>query len=234
MNFIDINNNIRAFLKDKNADFTLKELIFFPVVILAMVFLSFYTNDNKIALISAICGITYTIFNGKGNIYCYFFGIIGTLCYSYLAFQNGLWGNFFLNFFYYFPLEIMGIFLWKKHLINKTQIKKTKLKQLQKYFYYGVSVVITIILAIIIKLYNFSFLNFLDFLTLFLSIMAMILAVKRCIEQWYYWTIVNFISVTIWSIAYLNGSNCLATVFMWGIYLILGIYFLFQWKTADK
>ena len=222
-----INNSLISLLNKK-------EILFFSFSIIFMVFLSIYTNDNKIALLAAICGICYTLLNGKGKIYCYFFGIIGTLCYSYLSFKNGLWGNFLLNFLYYFPIEIIGIFLWKKHLINKTTVKKTKLLTSQKRIFYGISMLICLSLALIIKFYNFSLLNYLDFLTLFLSIIAMILAVKRCLEQWYFWIIVNFISMIIWIIAYLKGSNCLATIFMWGIYFILGICFLLQWKKELK
>ena len=227
MKFLNINNGLISLLKKK-------EILFFSFSIIFIVFLSIYTNDNKIALTAAFCGICYTFLNGKGKIYCYFFGIIGTLCYSYLSFRNGLWGNFLLNFLYYFPLEIAGIFLWKKHLINKTTVKKTKLKNFQKNIFYGLTILICILLALIIKIYNLSILNYLDFLTLFLSIIAMVLAVKRCFEQWYFWLIVNFISMIIWIIAYNNGSNCLATIFMWGVYFILGIYFLLRWKEELK
>ena len=230
MKFIDINNSIKAFLKKEVMELAAKEKIFFFAVIAVILFLLILMHDSKIALISALCGISYTIFNGKGKIYCYFFGITGTLCYSYLAFKNGLWGNFFLNFLYYLPLEIIGLINWKKHLINEFTVKKTKLNNKQRFFLIIISVAIASILVSIVYFYQFTILNFLDFLTLALSVMAMILAVKRCIEQWYLWSIVNFLSVILWILAYINGSNCLATIIMWGVYFVLGIYFLKEWK----
>lgn len=234
MKIININDSIKAFLDKESADFSPKEKILFPLLIIAIVVLSFLVKDSKIALISAICGISYTIFNGKGKIYCYFFGITGTLLYSYLAFKNGLLGNFSLNFFYYLPLEIIGLISWKKHLINKTSVKKTSLKKTQRVALWIFVFIATIVLALIIIFNNLTILNFLDFLTLFLSIIAMILAVKRLIEQWYLWSTVNFLSVIIWSVAYLRGSNCFATIVMWGIYFVLGIYFLKKWQREIK
>ena len=33
-----------------------------------------------------------------------------------------------------------------------------------------------------------------------------------------------------WVEAYLNGSNCFATILMWATYVVLAVYFLFTWK----
>ena len=64
-------------------EFTKKELsgwgkyerIIFPLEILLIILISIYMNDNKVALVSAVCGICYTILAGKGKISCYFFGL---------------------------------------------------------------------------------------------------------------------------------------------------------------
>ena len=225
MKFIDIYNKIQKFLTGEKA--------FFCCVVIILIILSYLTHDNKIALISAVFGIGYTIFNGKSNIFCYFFGIVSTLLYSYLSFRNRLFGNFSLNIFYYLPVQIIGLINWKKHLITPLTVKKTKLKTSQKKIYYSITLTITTILIISIIILKLSFLNFLDGLTLILSIIAMILAVKRCFEQWYYWISVNFLSMIMWILAYFNGSNCLLTIIMWGIYLILGVYFFKKWQKEN-
>ena len=101
------------------------EKVFFPFVILFILLFSLWKNDSFVAIISAICGITYTIFAGKGRVVCYIFGLVATICYSYLAFASELWGNLTLNLLYYFPASIVGIFLWNKNLKeNKQEIKK--------------------------------------------------------------------------------------------------------------
>ena len=58
----------------------------------------------------------------------------------------------------------------------------------------------------------------------------MLLTVKRCIEQWYIWIIVNALTLVMWFNAYINGSNSLVLVFMWLTYLVLAFYFLKEWK----
>ena len=75
---------IKNFLLREIKGFNIFEKIFFPLEIILIITISFIINDSKIALISAICGISYTILAGKGKISCYFIGILGTFCYCYI------------------------------------------------------------------------------------------------------------------------------------------------------
>ena len=99
------------------------ETIFLPVILICVLFVSLYMKDSLIATISALCGISYTILAGKGKISCYFIGMVGTLCYSFLSWKNLLFGNLILYLGYYFPMEIVGVFAWKKHLKQDKQEK---------------------------------------------------------------------------------------------------------------
>lgn len=124
-------------IKSEFGGFYGREKVLFPLVIILTVFLSFYTNDNKIALVSAICGMSYTILAGKGKVSCYFIGMIGTFCYSYLAFINGFYGNLALYLLYYFPMEIIGIYKWSRHLKKeKREIVKTFLSFKERVIYF--------------------------------------------------------------------------------------------------
>ena len=58
----------------------------------------------------------------------------------------------------------------------------------------------------------------------------MYLTVKRCIEQWIVWIIINGLSFIMWLDIALKGEKVYSTVFMWGVYFILAIYFYIVWK----
>lgn len=206
------------------------ERIIFPLGILFIIVLSFVMNDSKIALISSICGVSYSILAGKGKISCYFLGLAGTACYSYLSFKNALYGNLALYLLYYFPMQVFGIFKWKEHLKKDAQeIVKTCLSNKEKVIYLTLSILFSIIgYVILVFLKDQS--PVIDSLTSVLSVVGLILTVKRCIEQWYVWFIVNGLSVVMWIGAYSNGSNCFTTILMWGAYFVLSIYFLHTWK----
>lgn len=206
------------------------EKVFFPLVIFIIVVVSLLINDSKIALLSALCGISYTILAGKGRVICYFIGMAGTICYSYLAFINGFYGNLLLYSLFYFPMEIIGIYKWSKNLKkNKREIIKTNLSGSERYIYLSVFTILAIIIAFVLKYFNASN-PYMDSFTTVFSVLGQILTVKRCIEQWYIWFFVNIFSMLMWIIAYNNGSNCFATIIMWFIYVVLAVYFLIEWR----
>ena len=78
---------IKEFLIREFSGFNLFEKIFFPLELVLIFVISFIINDSKIALVSALAGISYTILAGKGKILCYFIGICGTFCYCYISYN---------------------------------------------------------------------------------------------------------------------------------------------------
>ena len=218
------------FIKNELQGWGKIERIIFPLEILLIVVISLYMGDNKIALISAVCGISYTILAGKGKISCYIFGLTGTMCYAYIAFLNTLYGNLFLYALYYFPMQVLGIFKWRQNLNSKTrEIVKTTLTMNERIIYFICAIIGSILLAMILELSGDKT-PYIDGITTIFSVIGLLLTVKRCIEQWYIWIVVNGLSMIMWIEAYKNGSNCFATILMWATYLVLAFYFLHTWK----
>ena len=70
----------------------------------------------------------------------------------------------------------------------------------------------------------------LDSITTGLSIGGMYLTVRRAIEQWIFWLIVNLFSLFMWISVAFSGAKVYSTIAMWGVYVFLAIYFYLQWK----
>lgn len=211
-----------------------REIIFLYLVLFFILISSHLVKDTPIAVMSAICGIMYTIIAGKGKISCYFFGLAGSWCYVWLSLSNALWGNMLLYLCYYIPMQILGIFRWKKHLHNDTnEIIRIRLNTKQR--------IILLLIGLVGSIFTSGVLYFChdkspvaDGITTFLSILGMYLTVRRAIEQWIVWFIVNGISVLMWLNLFMHGAKTLATVIMWGVYFVLAIYFYFDWRKSFK
>lgn len=183
-----------------------------------------------ISVIYTICGITYTALAGKGRVICYLFGITATCCYSYLAYDNQIYGNFLLNTGYYLPMQIIGIFAWNKNLKkDKKEIIKTKLSKKERLILTGITTKLCIVMVAFLKSSN-DMTPGLDGITTILSVLGMYLTVKRCIEQWLVWIIVNSLAIIMWLKVSLSNHETYSTAIVWSIYLIMGIYFYFQWR----
>ena len=189
-----------------------------------------FFKDSPISLISAFFGITYTFLAGKGYPMCYLFGLTGSLFYGYLAFKNALWGNLILYLAYYVPMQIIGFFKWNSHLkTDEKNIVKISLSNKEKYMTLALTLLFTVLT--IITLYFFKDNNpIIDGITTIFSITGMYLTVRRAIEQWQIWMIVNGLSLIMWFLIALNGEKVYCTIIMWLVYFICAIYFYFCWK----
>ena len=187
-------------------------------------------KDNPAAILSAFFGITYTFLAGKGNPICYLFGISGSGFYMYLAFHNALWGNLALYAGYYLPMQIFGFFRWNKNLKDgKNEIIKISLSCKDRLILALITLILTIFAIIILYFLNDKS-PIIDGITTIFSIAGMYLTVRRAIEQWIVWVIVNGLSAIMWLLIALNGEKVYSTVIMWSVYFIFAIYFYICWR----
>ena len=210
--------------------FKKSEIIGTITIYLILLLNVFVFKDSPIAFVSAFFGITYTILAGKGTPICYIFGIMGSSFYGYLSFHNALWGNLILYMGYYVPMQILGYFRWHKHLkSDKYEIEKTFLSKKELFVLILISILACIISTFILILTKDKS-PYIDAITSVLSIAGMYLTVKRAIEQWWFWMIVNGFSAFMWIKIALGGEKVYSTVIMWSVYFILAIYFYITWK----
>lgn len=206
------------------------EKAFITLILLFIITNAIIQKDSVIAVISAICGILYTFLAGKGLPICYLFGITGSSFYGLLSFQNALWGNLILYIGYYLPMQILGYFKWSKNLQdNKKEIIKIKLPQKELFSLILILSILSVAIYFLLKHLNDSK-PILDSITTVFSIGGMYLTVRRAIEQWIFWMIVNTLSFIMWITVALNGIKVYSTIIMWGVYLILAIYFYITWS----
>lgn len=127
-------------------------------------------------------------------------------------------------------MQILGIFKWKKHLKKDTkEIVKTRLSNKNRITLLFIGILGSIITSIILH-YCHDKSPIADGITTFLSVLGMYLTVRRAIEQWVVWMIVNGISALMWINLVLHGTKTYSTVIMWVVYFVLAIYFYFEWK----
>lgn len=191
---------------------------------------AYLMKDSPIALVSAFCGITYTILAGKGIPSCYLIGVVGSAFYAYLSFINALWGNLILYAGYYVPMQILGFFQWSKHLkSDKKEIVKIRLGNKERIglIIFGSLISLCTILCLI---YFNDKSPVIDGITTIFSIFGMYLTVRRAIEQWMVWMVVNGLSFIMWLQIALGGGKVYSTVIMWGVYFILSVYFYYVWR----
>ena len=199
----------------------------------AIAIISIIMGENWLGIASAVTGTLYTLLAGKGKISCYFFGIFNSAAYGYIAFGQKLYGDAVLNWVWYLPMMFTGIICWRRRMDQESCVIKSRLSCRGRILTVLLSLTGIVIFAFVLRKSGDSQ-PFVDASTTVLSVTAMILTVKRCVEQWLGWMLVNAISVGMWLKVYLTGGNSIATLLWWLIMLITGMIFFIQWSMALK
>ena len=200
------------------------------VLAIAAVSLTFWSSDDALhstlSLIAAVTGMMYTMLAGRGRISCYAFGLVNAPLYAYLSFRWGFYGDATLNL-YYFVMMFPGIFCWRRNLKGSVDsgIVRTRLTARARGGWSGALLVSALALWGVLHLVGGSR-PLCDAFTNVLSIAAMILTVKRCIEQWVMWIAVDAIEVFMW---WHTGETSLAILAMWALFLVDGCYLFGLW-----
>jgi nicotinamide mononucleotide transporter len=201
------------------------------------IYLFFAWSDSLLGLISSISGMLCVVLVAKGKIANYYFGIVQTLTYAYIAYGYGLYGEVMLNALFYFPVQFIGIYMWKKNITDQgVKGEDVKVRSLTKTGW-----VYTVLSILILTIGYGFFLKYLggnlvwtDSATNVLSIAAQILMLKRYTEQWLLWISVNILSIFLWLGALISqGGNDISMLVMWSAFLVNSIYGYVNWRTLS-
>ena len=217
-------------------DWDLYEKIWLFLFTIIIISLSFYWKDSFIGILASLSGIWCVVLIAKGKIINYYFGIINVIAYAYIAYNQQYYGEVMLNMIYFFPMQFVGIYLWKKRRIsnNKNAIKIVYMTNKQRVLWLVVTVVATILYGFVLKHLGGN-LPFIDSSSTVMSVIAMILMVFVFVEQWVLWILVDIVSIIMWITVMMNGGNDIAVLVMWTAFLVNAIYGLYNWiKLANS
>ena len=192
-------------------------------------------SNTVLGIVSAIANILCVVLVAKGRISNFFWGILGVVCYGYLAYQQRYYGNMLLNWCYYLPLQFVGFYLWYKHIDKqKEAVNKNYLSWKARILFGFIIAALSLIFSYFLARYHDG-MPFPDALTTLLSLFGMLLMVNRFAEQWFVWISSNFISVYMWWVPLLQHQpGAAATFAMWTIFLINSFYGCYAWLNNSQ
>ena len=156
-------------------------------------------------------------------------GMVNTVLYAWIAFGARYYGEVMLNACYYVPMQFVGWFMWKKHMDGKTkEVEKTRLTVSRQILLLVLSAVSICGYGLVLKRLGGN-LPFIDSMSTCLSVLAMLLSVRRLMEQWIVWIVVDVVTVFMWFADYQKGGTDIATLLMWCIYLLNAMFMFVKW-----
>ena len=166
----------------------------------------------------------------RGKISCYVFGFVNAPIYAYLYWRWGYYGDMALNL-YYFVMMVPGLICWRRNQVaeGSGEIVRTRLSGRERWVWTAVIVVAAAGLYVVLKAIGGSR-PLCDSLTNVMSVAAIVLTVKRCIEQWVLWLAVDAIEIVMWC---RTGDASVAILAMWTLFFADGCYCYALWCGFD-
>ena len=221
---------LQTYLKSEFTGWRKIDILWLAVATAVILSLSVYWRDSVIGIIAALTGVWCVILTGKGKRSSFIFGTVNVVFYALIAMKAKYYGEVMLNLVYYFPMNFVGWFLWKRHMNDESgEVIKSSLPIKKSLVLYGCTAAAIFLYGLVLKAINGN-LPFIDSMSTVVSVVAQILSVKRLTEQWVLWIVVDVVTVIMWAVNFANGGESIATLLMWSIYLLNAVFMYIKWK----
>lgn len=221
-------------IKNELSGWKIWEVIWLLVSCGIIAVLSVYWGDNLMGIISAVAGVACVVCTGKGKLSAYLFGTVNCVLYGIISYKAALYGETMLNILYYLPMQFVGFYVWSRHMNSET--KEVEKKHMN---WKGRGILVlgiaasTVLYGLILKKMGDA-MPFVDSFTTASSVIAMIVSVKMFAEQWWIWFAVDLLSVYMWWCNFQSGSDNMATLLMWVVFLANAVVMLIKWETESQ
>jgi nicotinamide mononucleotide transporter len=228
----DIFKKIKKYFKE----WTTFEKLWLLIFTIVNVYLFFSWGDTIIGLITSLTGMLCVVLVAKGKISNYYFGIVNVILYAFIAFQSQYYGEVMLNALYFLPMQFIGLYFWRRNRDKKKSKDSVKVKNLgikERLIWLLLSVFGVFFYGLFLR-YLGGTLPFIDSTSTVLSVIAMILMVKRVSEQWILWIAIDVVSIYMWFYILAQGGNDISMLVMWSAFLVNAIYGYYNWRKMSK
>ena len=240
---------LKATLKEVFSLSFVKDLKWYEWVIIAMMaisqlILTILTEINAGSAIFnfsiSLAGFLYLVCASRCSFWIFVFGLYQPLAYGFVCLNNGLYGEMLVNFAYFAPIQLLGIFLWLNNYKRRSSIlcENLYVRRLSRKSYY---ILIPLVLVTFVLIYfvltklNGQRLPILDAFISTMSLLGTGLLTLRYVENWIAYLVVNISSLALWIVLAIEGSGDAPYFLILNIaYVIYSLIGLTKWGKAVK
>ena len=192
-----------------------------------------FKNSSLLEYAAIISGIASVWFSRIENILVYPVGLISTIGYVYISFNNHLFGEATVNL-YYTAMSIYGWAMWAKrdlqneHVVRITYSSAREWKQ-QLLFFAAFYTAVFIALTFLKRSFYPETIPAGDAFATATAFTGMWLMARKKVESWYWWLATNIASVPLYFVKHLP-----LTSLYYIILLVMAVFGLIEWKKRAK
>ena len=225
---------MKNWIKNELSGWKRAEVLWLGLACAVIAGLSVYWGDTPMGIISSVTGVACVVCTGKGKLSAYVFGLVNSVLYAIISYRAALYGETMLNALYYVPMQFVGFRVWSRNMDQNTgEVVKRRMKPKGVFLTAAAIAAGTVLYGLLLKALGDA-MPFVDAFTTVSSVAAMIISVRMYAEQWWIWVAVDVFSVYMWWCDFRSGSDNMATLLMWVVYLGNAVIMLIKWEKEAR
>ena len=153
-----------------------------------------FLQANWFEIVAALLAIAYLVLAMMQDVRCWVAWIISSLMYLFVMYSAGLYMEALLQIFYIF-IGFYGLYQWRFKSDLNESLKISTWSARNHLIIIGVLIFLTFVSGYILTIYTTAASPFVDAFTTWGAIAASYLVAKKILENWFYWFVIDFVSV---------------------------------------
>ena len=177
-------------------------------------------------IVASILAIAYLILAMLQDKRCWVAWIISSLMYFFVMYSANLYMEALLQIFYIF-IGLYGLYQWRFKADKKDVLKITTWSVKNHLIVIGALVFLTSLSGYVLMIYTAAASPFVDAFTTWGAIAASYLVAKKILENWFYWFVIDFVSVFLFI-----SRELYPTALLFLVYLVLVVFGYSAWRKS--
>ena len=185
-----------------------------------------FLQVNWFEIVASILAIAYLILAMLQDKRCWVAWIISSLMYFFVMYSANLYMEALLQIFYIF-IGLYGLYQWRFKADKKDALKITTWSVKNHLIVISALVFLTSLSGYILMIYTAAASPFVDAFTTWGAIAASYLVAKKILENWFYWFVIDFVSVFLFI-----SRELYPTALLFLVYLVLVVFGYSAWRKS--
>ena len=185
---------------------------------------TFFTLES----LAVILAIAYLLLAAEENVWCWVCAFVSSVLYVWIMFHVRLYMESVLNGFYA-VMAVVGWQQWEKGGADHHGVKISTMPWQQHVMLIAAMVVLALVNGYIMQRYTQAAFPLVDSFTTWSSVVTTFLVIRKKLENWIYWFVIDGISIAL----YINRGLYL-TAGLFAVYVVIVVFGFLHWLRLYK
>ena len=202
-----------------------------------LVLTSFFVFDRSsyLTLCASLIGVTYLIFNAKGNPVGQVLVIIFSLLYGIISYIFSYFGEMVTYLGMTMPMAVFALISWLRNPFNgnRAEVRVNSISKSETVFMFVLATIVTIVFYFILQMFHTA--NIIpSTLSVTTSFIAVYLTLRRSPFYAIAYSANDIVLIILWIMASITDTRYISVVVCFAVFLVNDIYSFFSWQKMKK